>query len=625
MIRVSDIIATELLRHGLSQVFLITGGGAMHLNDAFGRRRYEFSICCCHHEQACAMAAEGYTRLTNRPAVVNVTTGPGGINALNGVYGAYVDSIPMIVVSGQIKRDTMAANCPIPLRQLGDQEVDIIPMVRPITKYAVELQNPMRVREVVAKGVYLATHGRPGPVWIDVPLDVQSAQVREEYLHVWDASNPQDIIELRGDPDVAPNTLSDFSLDSEAVQRRAVAAIVERLKRSKRPVILGGTGIHLCQLEREFLSIGEILRAPLVGGWNAYDLVPNGHPCYTGRPGTVGDRPGNFTVQNADFLLILGCRCNIRQVSYNWQAFAKNAWKAQVDVDSAELAKPTLHNDLTVHADLRSFLPLLLEGLQDWQPLSSHQDYLRWCRERVRRYPILQDTHSTSPKVNPYFFMDRLFSKLTEGDVVVAANATAAVVSAQAGCMKQGVRLFSNSGDASMGYDLPAAIGAAVSGKAKRVICLAGDGSIMMNLQELQTIIGNRLPVLVFLLNNQGYLSIRMTQSAYFADNRFGTGPENGVTFPDFTRLAEGFGFECHTIASHQDIDEVLAACLTRPVPLFCEVMLDPAQQFEPKLASRALPDGTMVSSELDDMAPFLSTKELEENRIYHCDHATKD
>ena len=616
MKRVADILVDELISKGLEQVFLITGGGAMHLNDAFGRRK-ELNICCNHHEQACAIAAEGYARLTNIPAIVNVTTGPGGINALNGVYGAYVDSIPMVVISGQIKRDTMLRNYAAPLRQLGDQEVDIIPMVRSVTKYAVELQNPRRVREVVAKAVYLAQSGRPGPVWIDVPMDIQGAKIDEADLYTWDAANAQDILELRGDPDVAQNTLSDFTLlDKEHLQTK-VALIVEKLRTCTRPVILGGTGVHLSGMEKEFLALGEKLGVPLVGGWNAYDLVPNAHPCYAGRPGTVGDRPGNFTVQNADFLLTLGCRLNIRQISYNWDTFAQRAWKAQVDVDSAELAKPTLNIDLAVQADLRLFLPLLSEALRDWQPKPEHREYLTWCQERVRKYPVLQETQLKSPLVNPYYFMDRLFAHLEQGDVVVAANATAAVVSAQAGCMKKDVRLFSNSGDASMGYELPAAIGAALSGKANRLVCLAGDGSIMMNLQELQTIIGKKLPIAIFLLNNNGYLSIRMTQSAYFADNKFGTGPENGVSLPDFISLAAAMGYTCVQISSHEELDKQLPQCLNNNGPIFCEIRLDPEQLFEPKLASRAMPDGTMVSPALDDMAPFLDADEQMQNKLH--------
>jgi len=612
--RVADVLVGELADQGLSQVFMVTGGGAMHLNDAFGRNP-AMNLLFNHHEQASAIAAESYCRLSGRPAIVSVTTGPGGINALNGVYGAYVDSIAMVVVSGQIKRDTMLCNFPLALRQLGDQEVDIISMVRPIVKYAVELQDPRRVREVVAKAVHVARSGRPGPVWIDVPMDVQGALVDAARLPVWHADAPGALLDLRGDPDLSPNTLGDFGTASDEQLAASAKTIADRLRTAKRPVLLGGTGVGIAGCRQEFLDLARLLDIPAVAGWNAYDLIPNAHPCYAGRPGTVGDRPGNFTVQNADFLLTLGCRLNIRQVSYNWDAFACRAWKAQVDVDPAELAKPTLRNDLAVQADLRRFLPALRAALADWQPRPEHSAYLRWCRQQVERYPVLQARHRTSAVVNPYYFMDRLFAQLSAGDVVVAANATAAVVSAQAGEMREGVRLYSNSGDASMGYDLPAAIGACAARPGGRVICLAGDGSVMMNLQELQTIIGARMPVIIFLLNNDGYLSIRQTQEAFFPDNRLGTGPQNGVTFPDFIRLAQALGYPATRLAAHAGLEEGIRAVLSAGGPAFCEVALDPEQGFEPKLASRRLDDGTMVSPELDDMAPFLPREELAANR----------
>lgn len=615
MKRVADILVDELVKGGLEQVFMITGGGAMHLNDAFGRRK-ELRITFNHHEQACAIAAEGYARLAGQPAIVNVTTGPGGINALTGVYGAYTDSIPMVVVSGQIKRDTMQRNFAPALRQLGDQEVDILPMARPVVKYAVEAQNPYRIREATAKALYLARHGRPGPVWIDVPIDIQSMRIDEDRLVPWNPDDPLCLKELRGDPDLSRNTLADFTLAAAPEMRRKAAAIVERLARSRRPVILGGTGVHLAGMAERFRALGEKLGLPLVGGWNAYDLVPNDHPCHAGRPGTVGDRPGNFTVQNADFLLTLGCRLNIRQISYNWESFARRAWKAQVDIDGEELRKPTLDNDLVLQADLRDFLPVLEEALADWRPRPEHAAYRDWCRERVLRYPALPPAHKSSPAVNPYYFMDALFARLEPGDVVVAANATAAVVGGQAGVLKEGVRMFSNSGAASMGYDLPAALGAALSGRARRVVCLAGDGSAMMNLQELQTIVGQRIPVIVYLLNNRGYLSIRTSQALYFPDNPTGAGPESGVSFPDFPALARAFGLPGGRLASHAELDANLSDTLSGPAPALYEVMLDPEQGFEPKLASRVLPDGTMVSPELDDMAPFLPEAERAGNRL---------
>ena len=614
MKRISDIIVNELISLGFKQVFMITGGGAMHLNDAFSRRKNDLNITFNHHEQASAIAAESYCRLCGEPAILNVTTGPGGINALNGVHGAYVDSIAMVIISGQIKRDTMAKNYPIPLRQLGDQEVDIISMVKSITKFAIELQDPSKTLEIIDKAVYIAKNGRPGPVWIDVPMDIQSALIDETQLRPW-SCNEQALLELRGDFGLSPNTLGDFSCDSPRILREKAEVIINHLKRAQRPVLMGGTGIHIAKCEDAFLTFAEKTQIPAVGGWNAYDLVPTMHECYAGRPGTVGDRAGNFTVQNADFLLILGCRLNIRQISYNWNAFAEGAWKAHIDIDPAELHKPTLNNNISVHADLKIFMPILQEELKKWAQKTEHKNYLNYCRSLVQQYPVLLPLHKHSAKVNHYYFMNALFNELSEGDVVVAANATAAVASAQAGMMKKGVRMYSNSGSASMGYDLPAAIGAAMTGRAKRIICLAGDGSIMMNLQELQTISTMDVPIIIFLLNNDGYLSIRLTQSAYFPDNKIGTGPSNGVIFPDFVKIANAFGIKHDKIMNHKHLTEKIKEALSNTKPAFYEILLDAEQGFEPKLASRALEDGTMLTPALDDMAPFLPQEELDRIR----------
>lgn len=612
MKRVADVIAETLAAEGVRHVFMITGGGAMHLNDAFGRCKALTPIFN-HHEQASAMAAESYCRLSGRLAAVNVTTGPGGINALNGVYGAYTDSIGMVVVSGQVKRETLARNFAVPLRQLGDQEVDIVPMVRPITKYATVLQDPRQVKAVVRRAVHVARTGRPGPTWIDVPIDVQAALVDEARLPDFD---PADVWALKSDPDLSPNTRGDFDLQRAAALDAPVREIVERLKRAKRPVVFAGAGVRISGCHGAFLELVDRLGVPVVTGWNAHDALPTGHPCNAGRPGTVGDRAGNFSVQNADLLLVLGSRLNIRQVSYNWKSFAARAWKAQVDVDPAELDKPTLSVDLKVHADLREFLPAMSRALEGWRSPAPHAAYLAWCRERVAKYPVVQPEHWSSKRVNPYCFMDRLFSRLGDGDVVVAGNGSACVVSFQAAGLAPGVRLYTNSGSASMGYDLPAAVGAAVSGGAKRVICLAGDGSIMMNLQELQTVVDGRLPVAVFVLNNEGYHSIRQTQKAYFSDNLLGIGPGTGVGFPDFVKLGAAFGLRTSRIEDHAGLDAGIAGALEAGVPALCEVMLDVGQEFSPKLASRRLPDGTMVSPALDDMAPFLPREELAANTL---------
>jgi acetolactate synthase-1/2/3 large subunit len=609
-VRLSDYVAARLVDYGVQHVFMLTGGGAMHLNDALGRAA-GLSYICCHHEQALAMAAEAYTRLSGRIAAVNVTTGPGGINALNGVHGAYTDSIAMIVISGQVKRETLRANAPVRLRQLGDQEADTVAMVTPITKFAVLVENPSEIRYIIEKALYLATTGRPGPVWVDIPIDVQSALIDPDTLHGFDPR--------------AEGYGRDFAIPAEygwltgEALRNAARSVVAALKGAERPVLLPGTGVRISGQHQTFLEIASLLGIPVAPGWNAQDVVDDENPCYVGRPGTVGDRAGNFAVQNADLVLVLGCRLNIRQISYNFGSFARAAKKIMVDVDAAELAKPTLSIDMPVHADLATFLPALLEALEDYERPAAHGRYLDWALERRRRYdPVLPEYWDTKGVVNPYCFTRILFDQLGPDEVVVMADATAAVVTVQAAHLKPGQRLFSNSGAASMGYDLPATIGAwhAMPQGSTRIICMAGDGSIMQNLQELQTIVGQGIPAKIFLYNNSGYHSIRQSQEAHFNGFSVGCGPDSGVSFPDFSKIAAAFGFDFVRISEHADMADAIRQTLATPGPAICEVMTDKAQQFAPKLSSRRLDDGTMVTSPLEDLAPFLPREELASNML---------
>lgn len=596
-IRIADYIVQTLAKHGIRHVFMVTGGAAMHLNDAFGRNR-EISKVCCHHEQTCAMAAESYFRVSNRMAAVNVTAGPGATNALTGVYGAYVDSMAMVVLSGQAKRETLVQSTGLPLRQLGDQEVDIVEMVKGITKYAVLIDDPSSIRYHLEKALHLASLGRPGPVWLDIPIDIQSARIDPLSLKGY---RPYE--EMMSEPEVS---------QVEGFARE----IVTRMAGAKRPVIYAGTGIRLSGQYDLFLALVERLGVPVVAAWNSNDLLPNDHPAYAGRPGSIGDRAGNFTVQNSDFLLILGCRLNIRLVSYNWSSFAPNAFKVMVDADEMEMKKPTLSLDLRVHANLRNFLPLLDRSAAGWVP--RHTDWLAWCQERVLRYPVvLPEYWKLAEKVNPYCFMERLSSFLRNGEIIVCADGTACVTAFQAIEIRPGMRLFHNSGCASMGYDLPAAIGAAEAlPEKKRIICIAGDGSIMMNLQELQVIAGRKLPVKIFILNNSGYHSIRQTQGNFFPDNIVGCGTDSGLSFPDFSKVAAAFGLSFERCSCHAELDVSIRKTLEHEGPAVCEVMLDLAQSFAPKLSSRKLEDGSMVTSPLEDMAPFLSRKELAENML---------
>jgi acetolactate synthase I/II/III large subunit len=603
MKRVSDIVADLLVAHDVSHVFMVTGGGAMHLNDAIGRHP-GLTPVFCHHEQACAMAAESYGRLANRLPAVNVTTGPGGINSLNGVFGAFVDSIGMIVISGQVKRETMMSSYNLALRQLGDQEVDITAMVAPITKSAEVLADPNDTRFVIERALWTARNGRPGPVWIDIPIDVQSAIVDESDLR---AFNPDDDF---GGEAFAPTPLTGDRL--AAVLTQALSHLTE----AERPVILVGSGVRLSGEYESFLRAIDRLGVPVATGFNAHDLIWDSHPLYVGRPGTVGDRAGNFAVQNADFVLILGCRMNIRQISYNWASFARAAFTVMIDIDEAELAKPTLQIDLPIHADLAEALPLL-ENALPYDAQAGHQSYLEWCQNRRQKYAVSNESIDLpTGAIDPYMFLDELFSELDDDDVVVAADGAASVVAFQVAHIQAGQRVYTNSGAASMGYDLPAAIGATFARPGERVICIAGDGSIMMNLQELQTIAGAHLPVKIVVLNNDGYSSIRQTQSNYFPDGVMGCDPSSGVTFPDFVEVGTAFGIPSQRCDDPENSTKAIRSMLERPGPQLLEVVVSRDRPFAPKLSSRQLPDGRMVSSPLEDMAPFLSREELSQNML---------
>ena len=591
--RVSDYIAKRLVEFGVRHVFMLTGGGAMFLNYALGKHS-KLKTIFNHHEQASAMAAEGYARITGQPAVVNVTTGPGSINTLNGIYGAYTDSIPMLILSGQVKRETYIRSYDLPdLRQLGDQEVDIVSMIKNLTKYAVTVTDPQTIRYHLEKAWHLAQTGRPGPCWLDIPIDVQSSQVEEGSL----AGFPDFLT-----PGPAPKALPD-----------QVAQVLDRIRLARRPVVLAGSGVRLSGQVEQFLDVVHRLGIPVTTGWT-HDTIASDDPVFCGRPGTIGTRGGNFAVQNSDLLLVLGSRLNIRQTGYAWNSFARAAYKIWVDVDPAELARPTVKPDMPIAADLRDFLREMQKQLEVWDP-TCHQDWLAWCRERNHRYPAVLPKHRTfNGAINPYHFVGTLFENLGNDDIVVTGNATACIVSFQAGKIKVGQRLFSNSGSASMGYDLPAAIGAAVAGCDRRVVCLAGDGSLHLNIQELQTVSHYQLPIKIFVLNNNGYLSIRTSQKAFFGEV-VGESPESGVTFPDYIQLAQVYGIQTKRLAMEHFEDD-LRDVLSLKGPVLCEVMLDPTQGFEPRQSSRSLPDGRIVSAPLEDMFPFLEREELSSNML---------
>jgi len=596
MIKLSDYVVRSIADLGVTDIFMVTGGGAMHLDDSIGnepRLRY----VCNHHEQASAIAAEGYARISGGIGAVCVTTGPGGTNTISGVLGQWHDSVPVLYVSGQVRYDTTVASTGLSLRQLGDQEADIVSIVSPITKYAVMVCDPTTIRYHFEKAVHLARSGRPGPVWLDIPVDVQAAMIDESLLVGYDPAEDE----------------SSISLETVEAQ---IAELLRRLEASKRPVVLAGSGIRTGHAVERFHKLVERLGIPVLTAWNAPDLMWEDHPCYFGRPSTVGDRAGNFIIQNADLVISLGCRLNIRQIGYEFRAFARSAYRVVVDIDPLELRKPTISPDMPVNCDVGVFIDLF-DAAVEGRARPDRSGWLGWCRVRKERYPVVQTAYwARTDAVDPYVLVDVLSEMLDPGEIIVTANGAASVVAFQALRMKPGMRMVGNSGTASMGYDLPAAIGACVAHGRERVICLAGDGSMQMNIQELQTIVHHQFPVKIFVFNNRGYVSIRQTQDNLFAGHRVGEGPDSGVSLPDMVRLAEAYGIPAVRVHDHDGLRGAILQTLSAPGPALCDVVMPPNQVFAPKVQAQRLPDGRIVSKSIEDMFPFLDRDEFMENMI---------
>ena len=584
--RIADYIWSFFVKKGVTDVFLVTGGNAMHLNDALGLEK-RLSTICVHHEQAAAMAAEGYARVDNRPGVLCVTSGPGAINTLGGLYGAFVDSLPIICIAGQSKRELLRSfhdpEHVAGLRQLGVQEADAVSMARPVTKYAATVFEPFIVRYELEKAWHLATSGRPGPVYLDIPLDVQASDIDPEIL-----------------PGFIPQPIKCRPLTLRCEQ------LIKNLGMSKRPLLLGGEGVREAGADNEFLKLAKLLQIPVVTAWMP-DIYTPDQIYYAGRIGTLGTRAGNLALQNADFIIVVGSRLSVPQTSFNWKNFAKRAYVVSINIDSAELAKPIHVVDESLPVDPLLFLKEMAALWDPSKPIpQSWNHWLDLCQTQVLRYPEVTDTmHETSKKgIHPYLFIEELFNSLSDDAFVACGNAASACVAFQAAPLRLGQRIISNASAGAMGHDLPAAIGVAVARKGKQVICLAGDGSIMMNLQELQTLAYSRLPVGIFVMNNGGYRSIRSTQKNYFG-RHIGESQESGISFPNFVSVAKSFGLPAFKLDGEYftaRLEEIIAM----EGPWLCDVRLNQDIGFEPCLVSTKLPNGSMVSSQLDNMFPFL-------------------
>lgn len=686
-VKVSNYIAGKLVESGINQVFTVTGGGAMHLNDALG---HEPGLSCLyqHHEQACAMAAEAYARIHNKIGLLCVTTGPGGTNAITGVVGGWLDSIPMLVLSGQVRYDTTARWSGVGIRAMGDQEFDITKAIGCMTKYSEMVTDPLRIRFCLEKALYLSYSGRPGPTWLDIPLDVQGAYVETEQLAGFDAADYEaggtgwavhavGMDHTSGTPVVAGSPQStqsslkaavlaggsredtvmvvepphavaeDYAGKGEkrqvlppAVTREQARAVIEKIRQARRPVFNAGNGIRIAGAHGAFMEVVDRLGIPVVVGWNSQDCLYDEHPLYVGRAGGMGDRPGNFAVQNSDLVFSVGSRLSIRQVGYNYQTWARAAYVIVNDVDQEELKKPSVHADMRIHADARDLLEVMASVLrEEYGDGTGHPapvfgggeglPGMTWnetCRMWRERYPVILPKHlvvDDRREANVYALVKELSSRLKEHQITVVGNGSACVVGGHAYMIKKGQRFISNSAIASMGYDLPAAIGACMASRDPRygddpaarqdVILLTGDGSIQMNLQELQTIIHHRMPIKIFLINNGGYHSIRQTQKNFFGEPLVGIGVDShDLSFPDMERLAAAYGYP-YTAAYHNgELAQAVETTLATEGPAVCEVYVTIEQNFEPKSAAKRLPDGTMVSPPLEDLSPFLPEEEMD-------------
>lgn len=595
--KVSDYIADFLVENNITQVFTVVGGGAMHLNDSLG---HHSKINCLynHHEQASAIAAEGYARIHNKMALVCVTSGPGAINALNGVAGAYVDSIPMLILSGQTKTTLTVANSGLNLRTLGNQEIEIVPAVSKMTKYAELIMDAGKIRFCLEKAIYLAKNGRPGPCWLDIPLDIQGSYIETDELEGY-------------------NGVPEKICDSDDLLREKVKIVISKLKASKRPVLYAGNGIRISGSKTILEDLQKLIEIPCVTCWNSIDLMETDNPYYVGRAGIMGDRAGNFAVQNSDLLICIGTRLNVYQVGYNIATWAREAFVVVNDVDLEELKKPTIRVNLPICCDATLFMKELLRQCEE-NKIKINQEWQKRCQNWKGKYPVVMSKYyEEKDKVNVYAFMDTLSRFAGTDSITVVANGSASVVGSQTYYIDKNQRFIMNCGLSSMGYDLPAAIGACIASDRQKVICIAGDGSIQMNLQELQTIVTNKLPIKIFVINNEGYHQIRLTQNNVFGNDLVGVGPDsNDLGFPQFSKLAYAYDIPYARIEDISDMEEVISDMLKQEGVFLCEVMCTTTQAFEPKSATKRLEDGSLYSPPLEDMYPFLSREELEENMI---------
>lgn len=591
MIKVSDYVIQRLEELNVGHMFMLPGGGAMHLNDSLGKSK-KIRYVCGQHEQGCAIAAEAYARVNNTLGLLMVTTGPGGTNALTGVAGAFLESTPMFVVSGQVKRLDMIRDQG--LRQQGMQELDIISVVKPITKYAAVVMDPETIKYHMDKALYEAMHGRKGPVWLDIPLDVQASTVEENQLTGY---TPKE--------EPAPD------ID------RVVIDIIDRLNASERPVLLAGNGIRLSDGIRELEELTKVLNIPVLTTWNGIDLIEETNPLYYGRPGGLGHRYANFIQQNSDFFMSIGARLNLLQTGYNFDGFAREAVKIMVDIDEPELHKINVRPDIPVCADAKYFMEVMLK-YKDRIENKPRKEWFDYSDRLKHKYPIVQAEYWHQKElVNTYCLLDTLSDQLTKDDVYVSGSSGSCIdISMQTFRVKKGQRVFCTKGLASMGYGLPSAIGACLASGGKRTVGVNGDGGFVMNIQELETIRRLQLPIKIFVLSNRGYGAIKATQTNVFQGHFVACDEASELTIPPIARIAEAYGIKTWQIRNNSELKQTVKEVLEYDGPVICEVFTPIGLTAMPKQVSYKRKDGQMESKPLEYMNPPIDEKELEENML---------
>ncbi len=593
---VSDYVFDFLIKKGVDTAFVVTGGQAMYIDDAMARRP-EIKPIFTHHEQTCGMSADAYSRITKKLGLAVVTAGPGSINVVNGLVGGWTDSAPMMVISGQSSYACVKYQADSKIRQYGIQGINIRPFVESGTKFFVTVDDPSKIQYYMEKAYYFATTGRPGPVWIDIPLDIQRMEVPDKFpIHF----NPDD---------EEPERICPIS-----ERKRCAKEIILELGTSVRPLLIAGQGISLSGSQEELRKLAERLQIPIVTTRLGIDLIESDHNLYVGRPGNYGERSANFAIQNSDFILVIGSRLSTASVGHNPDQFGKHAKIIVVDIDKKELDKPGVTIFKKIHDDANGFLKEMLANVDN----SSMQDHSSWvsqCQMWKKNYPVVLNKYRDEAPINSYYFIERLCQNTGSDAAVLVDTGSCFHVACQAWKIKKGQRFLTTGGLSSMGYWV-AGIGACAANNYKNTIVITGDGSLQMNIQEFATIKHNNLPVKVFIFNNNGYLLIRQTQTTFMDKRLFGEGPKTGVWCPDALKIAKAYGIKGIRIDSPDDIDKKIQQALEHNGPVICDVMTQEWQLIVPRVASDKLPDGSLVSRKYEDMFPYLSEEELSKNMV---------